>query len=209
MSRGCFITFEGGEGTGKSTQIALLVKKLKTTGLQVVETREPGGSKGAEKIRQLLVTGNPQSWSPLAEALLISAARDDHLRRVIAPAIEDGKFVVCDRYIDSTSAYQGVGGSVNRELLKALETHVVGTYIPDLTLIFDLDPKIGLDRAKARAQGSEDRFEAKGLAYHQKIRQAFIDIAQKYPERCVIVDASHGVNDIEERVWQIISDRFL
>ncbi len=209
MSRGYFITLEGGEGTGKSTQIALLVEKLKATGLQVVETREPGGSEGAEKIRQLLVTGNPQSWSPVAEALLISAARDDHLRRVIAPAIDDGKFVVCDRFIDSTTAYQGVGGGVNSEFLKVLETHVVGKFIPDLTLIFDLDPQTGLDRAKARAQGWEDRFEAKGLAYHQKIRQAFVEIAQKYPERCVVVDASLGVDDIEDCVWQIVSDRFL
>jgi len=208
MSRGYFITLEGGEGTGKSTQCALLVEKLKIKGLQVVQTREPGGSDGAEKIRQLLVIGNPQSWSPVAEALLISAARDDHLRRVIAPAIEDGKFVICDRFIDSTMAYQGVGGGVDTELLKALEIHVVGKFTPDLTLVFDLDPQTGLNRAKARAQGGEDRFEAKGLAYHQKIRAAFVEIAQKYPQRCVIVDASLGVDDIEDRVWQTVSDRF-
>jgi len=209
MSEGSFITLEGGEGSGKSTQIALLTQKLKAAGKQVVETREPGGSEGAEKIRQLLVTGNPQSWSPVAEALLIYAARDDHLRRVIIPAIDDGKFVVCDRFIDSTTAYQGVGGGVSMEFLKALKTHVVGKYSPDLTLIFDLDPQTGLGRAKARAQDGEDRFEAKGLTYHQKIRQAFVDIAEKYPQRCVVVDASLGVDDIEDRVWQIVSDRFL
>ncbi len=208
MSAGKFITLEGGEGTGKSTQSALLVAKLKNAGLRVVETREPGGSEGAEKIRDLLVTGNPKNWSPVAEALLISAARDDHLRRIIAPAIDNGKFVVCDRFIDSTTAYQGFGGGVSAELLEALETHVAGKFIPDLTLIFDLDPQTGLDRAKARAQGGEDRFEAKGLEYHQKIRQAFVDIAKKNPERCVVVDASLGVNDIEDLVWQIISDRF-
>jgi len=209
MNTGCFITLEGGEGTGKSTQSALLVKKLEASGRQVIQTREPGGSEGAEKIRQLLVTGNPQNWSPVAEALLISAARDDHLRRVIAPALDHGKFVICDRFIDSTMAYQGVASGVDRELLKVLQTHVVGKFNPDLTLIFDLDPQTGLERAKARAQDGEDRFEAKGLAYHQKIRQAFVDIAQKHAERCVVVDASLGVDDIEDRVWQIISDRFL
>jgi len=209
MSRGYFITLEGGEGTGKSTQIALLVEKLKNGGLQVIETREPGGSEGAEKIRNLLVTGNPQNWSPLPEALLISAAREDHLRRIIGPAIDAGKFVVCDRFIDSTIAYQGVGGGVSTEFLKALEAQVVGKFTPELTLIFDLDPQAGLDRAKARGQGGEDRFEAKGLLYHQKIRQAFVGIAQKHPERCVIVDASLDVNDIEDLVWQIVSDRFL
>ena len=209
MSAGCFITLEGGEGSGKSTQSALLVKKLRNAGLEVVETREPGGSDGAEKIRQLVVTGNPNTWSPVAEALLISAARDDHLRRVIAPAIEDGKFVVCDRFIDSTMAYQGGASGVDTKLLKALETHVVGKFTPNLTLVFDLDPQTGLDRAKARSQGKENRFEAKGLAYHQKIRQAFVEIAQKHAERCVIVDASLGIDDIEDRVWQIVSDRFL
>lgn len=213
MSPGFFITLEGGEGTGKSTQSALLASKLEARSFPVLQTREPGGSPAAEAIRNLLVNGNPQSWSPVSEALLVYAARDDHLRRVIVPAIDDGKFVICDRFIDSTWAYQGVAGGVDAGLLALLETHVVGKYAPDLTLIFDLDAKAGLARAtgrgEGRGEGREDRFEAKGLEYHQKIRQAFLEIAQKNPQRCMVVDASQSVEDIETRVWQIVADRFL
>ena len=208
MSPGFFITLEGGEGTGKSTQSALLASKLEARSFPVLQTREPGGSPAAEEIRNLLVNGNPQSWSPEAEALLIYAARDDHLRRVIVPAIDDGKFVICDRFIDSTWAYQGVAGGVDAELLALLETHVVGKYAPDLTLIFDLDAKTGLARAMGRGEGREGRFEAKGLEYHQKIRQAFLQIADRFPQRCVVVDASQSVEDIEAGVWQIVGDRF-
>ncbi len=209
MSRGIFITLEGGEGAGKSTQSALLVNRLKAEGVQVLQTREPGGTNGADEIRSLLVNGNPDSWSPVAEALLMSAARDDHLRRLIIPALNDGKFVICDRFFDSTWAYQGVAGGVNADLLHALKTHVVGKHNPDLTLIFDLDPEVGLARAKGRGEGTEDRFEAKGMAYHCDIRKAFLEIAHKSPDRCVVVDASCGLEDIASQIWQIVSDRFL
>lgn len=208
MSRGVFISFEGGEGTGKSTQSSLLCTRLENQGKQVIQTREPGGTPGAEEIRNLLVSGNPDNWSPVAEALLVSAARDDHLRRCINPALNDGKFVICDRFIDSTWAYQGAAGGVDHELLKTLETHVVSKNVPDLTLVFDLDPEIGLARAIDRGQ-KEDRFEAKGLDFHKNIRKAFLDIANKYPKRCMVVDASLSLEDIETQVWQIVSDRFL
>lgn len=209
MNTGVFITLEGGEGTGKSTQSNLLCSRLKAQGARVFQTREPGGTQGAEEIRNLLVNGNPENWSPVAEALLMSAARDDHLQRRVIPAIEEGKFVICDRFIDSTWAYQGYAGGVNPELLAMLETYVVGKYIPNLTLIFDLDPEIGLARTIVRGQDTENRFEAKGRDYHQKIRNAFLEISQKSPERCTVVDASMAIEDIEAQIWQIVSDRFL
>ncbi len=209
MDTGVFITLEGGEGTGKSTQSALLCHRLKARGMAVLQTREPGGTKGAEEIRTLLVNGNPESWSPMAEALLMSAAREDHLHRSILPALEEGQFVICDRFVDSTWAYQGYAGGVNADLLAMLETCVVGKLMPDLTLVFDLNPETGLARATGRGQINENRFEAKGRDYHQKIRSAFLEIAGKSPERCVVVDASMAIEDIEALVWQIISDRFL
>jgi len=208
-SKGIFITLEGGEGTGKSTQSSLLSSKLLACGHKVLQTREPGGTPGAEEIRNILVSGNPQSWSPIADALLMSAARDDHLQRRIIPGLEDGQFVICDRFYDSTTAYQGVAGGVDSELLEILKKHVVGKYTPDLTLVFDLDPKIGLARANERGIGIEDRFEAKGMAYHKNIRRAFLEIAQNSPKRCAVVDASQSIEDIETLVWQIVSDRFL
>ncbi len=209
MSRGVFITLEGGEGTGKSTQSTLLCNRLKARGITVLQTREPGGTKGAEEIRNLLVSGNPESWTPVAEALLMSAAREDHLHRCILPALEEVQFVICDRFVDSTWAYQGYAGGVNADLLAMLETHVVGEFMPDMTLVFDLDPEVGLARATGRGQDNENRFEAKGRDYHQKIRSAFLEIARKSPERCVVVDASMAIEDIEALVWQIVSDRFL
>lgn len=212
MTRGIFITLEGGEGTGKSTQSTLLSKKLEAQGLQVTQTREPGGTASAEDIRNLLVSGNPESWSPVAEALLMSAARDDHLRQLIIPALKAGHVVICDRFMDSTWAYQGTAGGVAPELLSTLEAHVVRGHLPDLTFIFDLDPETGLARAKGRGQRdgkpSEDRFEAKGLEFHQDIRKAFLEIAKKSPERCRIVDASLSIEDIESQIWQIVRDRF-
>lgn len=209
MTNGIFITLEGGEGAGKSTQSSLLSQKLIAEGRTILLTREPGGTRGAEDIRNLLVNGSPESWSPLAEALLMSAARDDHLRGRIIPALSEGKIVICDRFMDSTIAYQGAAGGVSQELLNTLQTHVVREHTPDLTLIFDLDPELGLARAKARGQGGEDRFERKGLSFHKKLRSAFLDIAEKNPQRCVIVDASQAIEDIEKQIWQIVSDRFL
>ncbi len=177
MARGFFITFEGGEGTGKSTQAARLVDRLKATGREVVATREPGGTPGAEAIRALLVRGAADRWSPVSETLLMNAARRDHIERVIAPALERGAVVVCDRFADSTRAYQGVAGGAPSGLVEALETAVLGETRPDLTLIFDLAPQAGLARAAGRA-GGETRFEAKGAAFHEALRAAFVAIAR-------------------------------
>jgi len=209
MNRGIFITLEGGEGTGKSTQATLLSRKLKAANVRVLQTREPGGTEAAEEIRNLLVKGNPENWSPLSEALLMTAARDDHLQARIIPALKGGQFVICDRFADSTRAYQGYAGGVDKILLESLEAHVVGNYMPDLTLIFDLDPEIGLARARDRNSEKEDRFEAKGLKFHQEIRAAFLEIARQSPQRCLVVDASRARKDIEAAIWQIVRDRFL
>ena len=194
---GLFITFEGGEGAGKSTQIKRLAEHLKTQGHDVVLTREPGGTASAEQVRALLVNGEPGKWSSTAEALLNYAARDSHLRGVIRPALTAGKTVLCDRFMDSTRAYQGVAGECPMELIEALEKQVVGKTRPDVTFIFDLDPVLGLERAKQRGAGVEDRYERKGLAFHKALRQGFIDIARQEPARCVILDASLA----PDKVW--------
>ena len=206
MSRGRFITFEGGEGAGKSTQARRLAAALRAQGLEVVETREPGGSPGAEAIRALLVRGEAERWTPTADALLMYAARSDHLDRVIRPAMARGAWVVCDRFADSTRAYQGVGGGAPGELVEALEASVVADDWPDLTLIFDLPVAAGLARAAERG-GDEARFEAKGAAFHEKLRQAFLDIAAREPGRCVVIDAAKSVNVVEAAVREAVRTR--
>ena len=197
-----FITFEGGEGTGKSTQLKLLADRLRGQGVDVLTTREPGGTPEAEAIRNLLVNGNPDSMSAEAEALLNYAARDHHLGNVIRPALVKGFTVICDRFMDSTKAYQGFAGGASLSFIDALESSIVGETLPDMTLIFDLDPLIGLERAKAR--GGADRFERKGLEFHQKLRAGFLEIARQNPSRCKLVDASLPVNDVSALVWQAI-----
>lgn len=197
-----FITFEGGEGTGKSTQVKLLAERLRGQGTEVVLTREPGGTPEAEAIRAILVNGNPDSLSPEAEALLNYAARDLHLRQLIRPALEAGQTVICDRFMDSTRAYQSCAGGAKASFIDALEKAIVAKTIPNLTLIFDLDPKLGLERAKSR--GGEDRFERKGLAFHQKLRSGFLDIAAKNPKRCKVIDASQSVETVAQSVWQAV-----
>ncbi len=203
--KGVFITFEGGEGTGKSTQILVLHDRLTRHGHEVIVTREPGGTPGAEQIRNLLVSGDTHRWSPVAEALLNYAARDDHLRQVIQPALAAGKIVLCDRYIDSTRAYQGVAGGTSLALIDALEASVVGNTRPDLTFIMDLDPATGLKRAGERATAGEDRYERKGVAFHNKLRQAFRTIAEQDPQRCQLVDASLPRNEVAETIWQAVA----
>jgi dTMP kinase len=185
-----FVTFEGGEGSGKSTQARRLAEHLQMLGHRVCLTREPGGTASGEKIRDLVVSGATDAWSPIAEALLMNAARDAHLQEVIRPALEDGKTVLCDRFLDSTRVYQGTAGGCPRDLIDTLEQHVVGKTRPDLTLVFDLDPLIGLARATERSQGHGVRFENKGLAFHQKLRIGFLDIAKAEPKRCFVIDAS-------------------
>lgn len=206
MARGRFITFEGGEGAGKSTQLRRLAARLAADGLEVVSTREPGGSPGAESIRELVLNGAADRWSALTETLLMYAARRDHIERVITPALVRGAWVVCDRFADSTRAYQGAAGGVADALIDGLETHVLEGVTPDLTLVFDLSPEIGLARAAARV-GSEARFESKGLAFHQRLRDGFTAIAANQPERCVLIDASLGIEAVEASVWAAVAGR--
>ena len=206
MARGYFITLEGGEGAGKSTQAALLSERLKQTGHSVVQTREPGGTPGAEKIRSLLVEGDTDRWSATTETLLMYAARRDHIERVIAPALARGAVVVCDRYADSTRAYQGAAGDAPKDLIDGLEAAVLGDARPDLTLVFDLPVEIGLARTVARA-GGERRFEAKDPGFHARLRSAFLDIAQSEPKRCDVIDASADAETVERAVWACVARR--
>lgn len=206
MVQGRFITFEGGEGAGKSTQLKRLVARLGAGGLEVVATREPGGSPGAESIRELVLKGAADRWSPVTETLLMYAARRDHVERVIRPALARGAWVVCDRFADSTRAYQGAAGGVDPALIAAMETHVLEQTRPDLTLIFDMPVDVGLQRAHARA-GSEMRFESKGLAFHERLREGFLAIARGEPERCAIIDARGTLDEVETAVWAAIESR--
>jgi dTMP kinase len=203
MARGRFITFEGGEGTGKSTQVARLVDRLRAQGREVIRTREPGGSHGGEAIRELVVRGSADRWSARTELLLMFAARSDHLERTILPALEAGHWVVCDRFADSSRAYQGLAGGAETAFVEALDRHVVGRDQPDLTLVFDLPAEVGLERALARAQ-EDTRFESKGIAFHQALRQAFQAIVETHPERCLLIDATGSVDEVEARVWAAV-----
>ena len=196
-----FITFEGGEGTGKSTQVKLLAERLRAEGKDIVTTREPGGTPEAEALRALLVSGDPNSWSAEAEALLNYAARDSHLAKIIRPALAAGKTVICDRFMDSTRAYQGYAGGCSMPLIDELQRSIVGTTTPNLTLVFDLDPKLGLARAKLRADADEDRYERKGMAFHKRLRDGFLAIAKSEPVRCKLVDASQNIENVARQVW--------
>ena len=206
MTHGRFITFEGGEGTGKSTQVARLVERLRGRDLEVVQTREPGGSQGAEEIRNLALNGDAGRWSPMTETLLMFAARSDHLERTIRPALEAGRWVVCDRFADSSRAYQGAGGGTPAEFIETLDAAIVGPTQPDLTLVFDLPVEVGLERAFGRGL-FETRFESKGLEFHERLRRGFRDIAAVHPERCVIIDAEGDQDTVEARVWAAVEAR--
>ena len=205
---GYFITFEGGEGSGKSTQIQLLVDHLSRalSGVAPVVTREPGGTDSAESIRQLLVTGKAERWRAATEAMLMSASRHEHVAHVLRPALAAGKLVICDRYNDSTRAYQGIVGGVPREDIEALNRLACGDLVPDLTILLDMDVAEGLRRASDRA-GDESRFESKGLEFHQKVRTAFLDLAGRYPGRFVIVDAGRSVETVAADIVDIVLPR--
>ncbi len=207
QARGRFITFEGGEGGGKSTQLRLLVEHLRATGRNVVATREPGGAPGAEAIRRLLVEGEVGRWDALTEALLHTAARRDHLRTTVWPAVEAGKWVVSDRFADSTIAYQGGGHGLGVEVVRNLQAIVTGGFAPDLTIILDIDPAQGLERAGRRG-GGEDRYERMDLGFHQRLRQAFLDIAAAEPERCAVIDATQPVETVHAAVWANVHARW-
>lgn len=202
--KGIFITFEGGEGSGKSTQARRLAAYLASLGHIVCTTREPGGTAEAEALRALLVNGAVDSWSVEAEALLMNAARDSHLRVVIRPALARGETVICDRFMDSTRVYQGHAGGCAMELLMQLERAIVKDTAPDLTLVFDLDPAIGLARASSRSPGQEARFEGKGLAFHQKLRAGFLAIAKAEPKRCHVVAADQTEDQVFGAITRVV-----
>lgn len=206
--RGRFITFEGGEGAGKTTQARLLAERLRERGIDTVQTREPGGSPGAEEIRAIAVSGDAERWSARTETLLMYASRSDHLERKILPALEEGKWVVCDRFADSSRAYQGAGGGAPDSLIEALDEHVVGDNQPNLTVVFDIPVEVGLERAFGRGL-FETRFESKGLEFHQKLREGFLAVAERHPERCVVLDATGEVEEVAERLWAVVEERLL
>ncbi|MGP9810874.1 dTMP kinase [Rhodopseudomonas sp. NSM] len=208
---GHFITFEGGEGAGKSTQIKLLAKRLEKAGLETLVTREPGGSPGAEVIRHLLLSGiGNLIGGAQAEALLFAAARDDHVRTLIQPALDRGVWVLCDRFYDSTRVYQGKLGEVSPAMLNALQDVTIGTMKPDLTVILDVPVEIGLARAAIR-RGSEapDRFESENIDFHRRLRDAYRQIALAEPERCVVIDANAEPQIVADRIWLTVQERLL
>jgi len=204
--RGRFITIEGGEGAGKSTQLDLLVRALERAGIAAQRTREPGGSEGAEAIRRLLLEGADERWDAIAETLLFYAARREHVTRLIQPALNRGIWVVCDRFADSTIAYQGYGRGLPMAELQALHRFALGDFAPDLTLILDLPAAEGLARA-AKRSGSADRFERLDTAFHERLRQGFQQIAATDPQRCVVIDASGDVDSVHQEVLAAVAAR--
>jgi dTMP kinase len=203
-----FITFEGGEGAGKSTQIRLLAARLREHAREVVTTREPGGTPMAERLRSFILSGKAREFGVLGEALLFSAARIDHIDRIIRPALSRGAYVLCDRFADSTRAYQGARGGVADKRLLALEKVALAGVTPGLTLILDLPPEIGLERARQRrGEGEADRFEGEDLAFHAQLRARFLDIARAEPERCAVIDATRSPEAVAEAIWAALCAR--
>lgn len=207
---GKFITFEGGDGAGKSTQIRRLAAALAATGRKVKQTREPGGTEAAEAIRRVVLSNLVGSMGPEGEAILFAAARADHVAKVIRPALAAGEWVLCDRFADSTRVYQGAGGGADERLLRALERVAIGETRPDLTIVLDVPAAVGLERARGRHGDNAtatDRFEAEELWLQEKRRQAFLDIAANEPDRCVVVDATRSEDDVAHAVWKAVSSR--
>lgn len=200
------ISFEGGEGAGKSTQIARLATRLRARRIEVVATREPGGTPGAEAIRTLLVGGAADRWSPLGETFLHIAARIDHAERVIRPTLARGAWVLADRFLDSTRVYQGLAGKVGLDTIDRLHEVALGSLRPDLTLLLDLPVALGLDRR--RGITTEDRYERMGTAFHEQVRKGFLDLAAAEPARFRVIDAGRGVADVEASVWAAVAERF-
>lgn len=209
-ARGRFVTFEGGEGSGKSTQIRLLAERLDAEGLRAIVTREPGGSPGAEIIRHVLLSGVGKMLGAEAETLLFIAARDDHVRNVIEPALAQDIWVLCDRFADSTRVYQGHAGKVDLRVLDAMERVTIGALKPDLTLILDLPVEVGMQRAvKRRGTEAPDRFEAEDIDFHQKLRDGYRAIARREPERCVLIDATKTSENVANDIWSVLEQRRL
>jgi dTMP kinase len=208
--RGRFISFEGGEGAGKSTQIKLLAERLAEAKVRTIVTREPGGSPGAEIIRHLVLSGMGKLLGAEAETLLFAAARDDHVHTVIEPALKQGIWVLCDRFSDSTRVYQGILGQVSPAILSAMQRVTIGDLKPDLTLILDVPVEVGLQRAaKRRGTGTADRFEAEGIKFHQQLREAYLRIAAAEPQRCLLIDTSAEPDIVAASIWSALHDRFL
>ncbi|MGE4220886.1 MAG: dTMP kinase [Alphaproteobacteria bacterium] len=203
-----FITFEGGEGAGKSTQIRRLAEALGEAGVTAIATREPGGSPGAEAIRQLLLEGDDDRWDPVSEALLHFAARREHLERTIRPSLARGTWVLCDRFADSTMAYQGYGHGLDLEALAALYRFAVGSQQPDLTLILDLPVELGLQRAATRGIAA-DRYERRGREFHERLRAGFLAIADGTPNRCIVIDATQSIDDVAAAIRNHVFARLL
>jgi dTMP kinase len=207
--KGRFITLEGGEGVGKSTQARLLARRLEPLGVPVVVTREPGGSPGAEALREVILSGAAAPFGPGGEAILFSAARIDHIDHTIAPALARGAWVICDRFADSTRAYQGAAGKLDPALIASLERVTIGDLRPDLTLVLDLAAEKGLARAAARRgkTAKADRFEREGAAFHETLRQAFLEIARAEPARCAVIDADRPPEEVAQAIWACVRER--
>lgn len=206
MKKGLFITFEGGEGGGKTTQSTLLYNTFLQKNLPVLRTREPGGTEGAEQIRNLLVQGDIARWEKMTELLLHFAARLEHVEKVIKPALAEGKTVICDRFTDSTLSYQGYGHGLGAEIITMMRHVTIGNFQPDLTFILDVPPDTGIHRAHSR-QGKETRYEAMGLEFHKRVREGFLSIAQENPHRCILLDASEPIEILQEKIGKEVEKR--
>ncbi len=204
--KGRFISFEGGEGAGKSTQCKLLINALNQANIKSVKTREPGGTKGAESIRGLLVTGNVDKWNPKTELLLHVAARNDHVEKLIKPALIEGKFVICDRFVDSTIAYQGYGHQLDKNLISQLHELILEDFQPDLTIILDMKPEDGIQRAAQRGD-QENRYEKMGENFHARVRNGFLEIAKSEP-RCIIINAKSSINEVHSQIIDAVNNKF-
>lgn len=208
-----FITFEGGEGVGKSTQVKRLITRLNRNSISAIRTREPGGTPKAEAVRAFILQGRSESWGPGAEAVLFAAARLDHVNQLIAPSLDAGKWVVSDRFHDSTRAYQGLTGGVDDKLIRGLEAIALNGRNPDLTLVLDMDPEGAFQRLQEREleqalQATGDRFEKEDLDWHRRLRQSFLDIAKNNPERCVVIPAGQTEDALELEIWDTLRRRF-
>jgi dTMP kinase len=211
QQRGKFITFEGGEGAGKTTQIARLADRLDALDIPTITTREPGGAPGADSIRSLLVSGATDKWDPISEVLLLYAARREHLNQTIRPALDRGAWVLCDRFADSTMAYQGYGHGISKDFIHTVHDQVVGTFGPDLTLILDIPVDIGVGRAVSRntsTRSGEDRFERMDQSFHERLRDGFLDIAASAPERITVIDADSSPEAVTDTIWQTVTAKF-
>jgi dTMP kinase len=211
--RARFVTFEGGEGVGKSTQAKRLIANLHRASIEAVRTREPGGTPKAEAIRTFILQGRPESWGPGAEAVLFAAARLDHVNQLVAPSLAAGKWVVSDRFHDSTRAYQGLAGGVDEKLIGALEVLALNGHTPDLTIILDMEPRLAFERLGRREPeralaATGDRFEKEELDWHERLRGAFLAIARANPERCVVIPAAQDEDALEQEVWDVVQRRF-